>query len=97
MTTTDRTMTTLIRKLERAELAHLRRHVAELDARLLRAEDEAELKAAWRRAELWKRGISFDAAMNISYLRAAMCGAVKAQQKTAARHARAMMRAPYND
>lgn len=55
----------------------------------------AELKAAWRRAELWKRGISFDAAMNISYLRASLIGACRAQQKTAARHPRS--RAPYHD
>lgn len=54
-----------------------------------------ELKAAWRRAELWKRGISFDDAIAILYLRAAMIGAIKAQHRTAARHANS--RTPYAD
>lgn len=54
-----------------------------------------ELKAAWRRGQLAQRGIGFDAAMAIPYLRASLIGTVRAQQKTAARHARS--RAPYND
>lgn len=54
-----------------------------------------ELKAAWRRGQLAARGIGFDAAMAVPYLRASLHGAVRAQQKTAARHARS--RAPYRD
>lgn len=54
-----------------------------------------ELKAAWRRGQLAQRGIAYDEAMSIPYLRASLIGAVRAQQKTAARHARS--RAPYND
>lgn len=53
-----------------------------------------ELKAAWRRGQLAQRGIAYDDAMSIPYLRAALIGTVRAQQKTAARHARA--RAPYH-
>lgn len=54
-----------------------------------------QLKAAWRRGQLAQRGISYDAAMSIPYLRASLIGACRAQQKTAARHARS--RAPYHD
>lgn len=54
-----------------------------------------QLKAAWRRGQLAQRGIGYDAAMNIPYLRASLIGAVRAQHRTAARHARS--RAPYND
>lgn len=54
-----------------------------------------QLKAAWRRGQLAQRGIAYDEAMSIPYLRASLIGAVRAQQKTAARHARS--RAPYND
>lgn len=56
-----------------------------------------QLKAAWRRGQLAARGISYDAAMAIPYLRAALIGTVRAMQKTAARHARATLRAPYHD
>lgn len=56
-----------------------------------------QLKAAWRRAQLAQRGIAYDEAMSIPYLRAALIGTVRAQQKTAARHAQAMARAPYHD
>lgn len=54
-----------------------------------------ELKAAWRRGQLAQRGIAYDEAMSIPYLRAALIGAVRAQHRTAARHARS--RAPYHD
>lgn len=57
--------------------------------------DTAALKAAWRRGELAKRGISYDEAMAIPYLRDSLQGAVKAAARTSARHAR--RRAPYND
>lgn len=56
-----------------------------------------QLKAAWRRGKLAQRGIAYDEAMSIPYLRAALIGTVRAQQKTAALHARATLRAPYND
>lgn len=47
--------------------------------------------------EFAQRGIAYDEAMSIPYLRAALIGTVRALQKTAARHAQAMRRAPYND
>lgn len=53
------------------------------------------LKAAWRRGQLPQCGISYDTAMSTPYLRAALIGTVRAQQRTAARHARSMK--PYND
>ena len=56
-----------------------------------------QLKAAWRRGQLAQRGIGYDEAMSIPYLRAALIGTVRAMQKTAALHARAITRAPYHD
>lgn len=37
-----------------------------------------QLKAAWRRGQLAQRGIAYDEAMSIPYLRAALIGTVRA-------------------
>lgn len=50
---TDKTLTTLKRRLERLELDHLRQHALELHQRLERA--EAELEQANDAAEFWQR------------------------------------------
>jgi hypothetical protein len=50
--TTDNTLASLKRRLEKAELVHLRNHAGELASRLERAEEEST--SAWAAAEMWR-------------------------------------------
>lgn len=60
MSTTNRNLRALKRKLERMELEHLRRHALELHELLEQAESracraEAEATDAWESANFWQR------------------------------------------